>query len=150
MKNYKYGDIRPEDGYVFVGYGRNGNPDFRNPKSFKRNYERRNSNKVYMKQELKRLSQSPEDFLGRWLTKSKYESRNGLKAPIANDITKEWLSKIWSRVNGKCAHTKKKMTYIRGKGKVETNVAVGRKNINKPYTRENIVLIQHKYYRHYN
>ena len=78
MKNYKYGDIRPEDGYVFVGYGRNGNPDFRNPKSFKRNYERRNSNKAYMKQELKRLSQSPEDFLGRWLTKSKYESRNYL------------------------------------------------------------------------
>ena len=39
-KNYKYGEARPEDGYIFVVYD-NGRPDFRNPKSFKKNYEKR-------------------------------------------------------------------------------------------------------------
>ena len=148
-KNYKYGEARPEDGYIFVGYD-NGRPDFRNPKSFKKNYEKRNSNQAYLEQEKERLSSSPIKFLGRWVTKSRYEARNGLKDKIADDVTKEWLESIWKKVEGHCMHSQKKMTIIKGKGVVETNVAVGRKNVTKPFTGDNLILVQHQYYRDYN
>ena len=112
--------------------------------------EDRNYNPKYLKQEKVNLSSSPKKFLGRWLTKSKYESRKGLKDKIAENVTSDFLESLWNKQKGKCGHSKDEMTYIRGKGVVETNVAVGRKNVTKPYTRDNIVLVQHKYYRDYN
>ena len=112
--------------------------------------EDRNYNPKYLKQEKVNLSSSPKKFLGRWLTKSKYESRKGLKDKIADDVTKEWLESIWKKVEGHCMHSQKKMTIIKGKGVVETNVAVGRKNVTKPFTRDNLILVQHQYYRDYN
>ena len=78
----------------------------------------RNWNPKYLQREKDRLSSSPQKFLGSWLTKSRYESKKGIKAPIAEDVTKEFLKKVWDRVDGKCYHSKKKMSYIKGEGVV--------------------------------
>lgn len=56
-------------------------------------------------------------------------------------ITIEDLLDKWNEQKGLCALTGKQMTYVRGKGRVDTNVSVDRKNNNLGYTKDNIQLV---------
>ena len=108
----------------------------------------RNWNPKYLKQEKERIGSSPEKFLGRWLTKARYEARKGIKDKIAADVTKEYLMSLYKRQNGKCAVSNKPLTHIVGSGKKEPgNISVARKTTEKPFEKGNIRLIRHEIHR---
>jgi len=57
------------------------------------------------------------------------------------ELTYEMLLEIYEEQEGKCALTGIKLTYIRGQGKVKTNISIDRIEAGGPYVRENIQLV---------
>ncbi len=58
-----------------------------------------------------------------------------------SDVTPELLWEIWQEQEGRCPVSGVGMTYIRGRGKVPTNVSIDRIDSRKGYTKGNIHLV---------
>jgi len=57
------------------------------------------------------------------------------------ELTYEILLEIYKEQEGKCAFTGIELTYIRGQGKVKTNISIDRIEAGGPYIKENIQLV---------
>lgn len=68
------------------------------------------------------------------------KKKKGRKQYDRSGISLELLSELWKKQNGKCALTGKRMTHLRGVGKVRTNVSIDRIDSNLGYTENNVRL----------
>ncbi len=101
--------------------------------------EDRNYNHSYMLQEMERVSQSPETFLARWFTKASYDAAIGKKDEVKTNLN--YLIKLYHKQNGRCAACDRRMTHVKGSGRVRCNISVARKNKEKTFNSWNIELL---------
>ena len=56
-------------------------------------------------------------------------------------IDAEYLQQLWNEQGGLCALSGVPMTYLKGKGRVPTNLSMDRKDSTKAYTADNVQLV---------
>jgi len=71
---------------------------------------------------------------------------NGIKSRsrtknLKFELTVEFLIDMFNNQNGECAISKEKMTYIRSKGRIQTNISVDKINPSLGYTKDNVQLL---------
>lgn len=80
----------------------------------------------------KYASKSPKTFLGRLLTKDRYNRE---------EISIEYLLSLWNGQKGLCAISKVPMTHLHGEGNLDTNISIDRINPEEGYIEGNIQLV---------
>ena len=57
------------------------------------------------------------------------------------ELSLDYLEKLWEKQEGKCALSGLPMTYIRGNGRIVSNISIDRIDPTKGYTESNIQLV---------
>ena len=83
------------------------------------------------------LSATPHKFLKHWLCNVKKSARH----PLSPKVTLHYLMALWNFQKGKCAITNTRMTHLKGRGKVDTNISVDRINSSIQYEKGNLQLL---------
>lgn len=82
----------------------------------------------------------------KWLTKADHlivilKAKLALNKEAKKNIKIEDLLNLWKKQDGICAISGIKMTHVRGKGRINTNVSIDRIENNRGYTLDNIQLV---------
>jgi len=161
-KKYKMGDIHPKTGMIFghyTGYHKSGEQWY-SPKTYEKRmvrlkeYRKTEKFKQYSKKwyennkervskigseyHKKRKTTSPLSFIYRNTLASIRERRKKGKN-IEFNITKDFLRELWDKQNGKCFYTGIEMEAF-SIGKHPNQPSLDRRNSEKGYVKENVVL----------
>lgn len=85
----------------------------------------------YYPQQYAKNSSSPEIFISRLLATNKRYAK----------VSVDYLMSLYNKQHGRCALSGREMTYIRGYGRISTNISIDRIDSSKDYMEGNVQLV---------